>query len=572
VNSKQSHISRRRLLHVGAALAGALLMPFGGWRDAHAKSRRSQRDGESTKVVPTTFGRVQGIVSGGIQCFLGIPYGAPPIGENRWMPPQNPGPWTEVLDCSAFGAPAIQLTQGVLPPARSEFDVRLSRLFNSRSEEKVDNEDCLFLNIWTPATERLGLPVIFWIHGGGYAYGSGSQPIYNGVSLARQDVVVVTVNHRLNVFGFLDLSECMGEKYRASGNVGMQDLVLSLMWVRDNIANFGGDPRNVTIVGQSGGGRKVSNLLAMPSAKGLFHKASIQSGAELAIGRKEWSALLANSLLDALKIKAGDSKALEAVSATALTRAANSSLPKALTELARKGASAATLRQVLSAPEFGPTIDGEVITRDPFDPDAPSISADVPLLIGFCKDEMTFFTHAAPWFGGMTEQQLQQRVHTVPRGVELLTAYRSMYPDYSPSYLWSLVLGAETARTAFAVADRKAAQPAPVYMWFMRWETPVEDGKLKSPHSIEIPLVLDNTEAASDFVGSGKKAKQLALQMSDAWVAFSRTGSPQSSRLPHWPQYRSADRFTMVFDSVSKVVADPNLPIRKVLADGDTQG
>ena len=251
-----------------------------------------------TRIIDTTSGPVRGLINDGVQTFKGIRYGAPPVGPLRWMPPQRPTPSKVVLDCSDYGAPAMQMASGATAAPAGDYGMLMARVFTTPSELKIQNEDCLFLNVWTPATDNQKRPVMFWIHGGIFAYGSGGQPVYCMEDLARDhDVVAVNVNHRLNVFGYLHLGDLMGDAYKSSGTVGMQDLVLALQWVRDNIANFGGDPGNVTIMGQSGGGAKVSILMSMDSAKGLFHKASIQSGPGLMVGRREPATAAAKALL-----------------------------------------------------------------------------------------------------------------------------------------------------------------------------------------------------------------------------------------------------------------------------------
>jgi para-nitrobenzyl esterase len=275
-----------------------------------------------TAVVTTSSGPVRGLILDGVQSFRGVRYGAAPVGELRWMPPQRPQPWKAVYDASDFGAPAMQLASGSIIEAPDEFGFQMHRVFTTPSEFKVMNEDCLYLNVWTPAIDSRKRPVMFWIHGGGFAFGSGSQTIYQGDGLAKAgDVVVVSVNHRLNVFGYLHLGDAMGSQYGTSGTAGMQDLVLALQWVHDNIAGFGGDPGNVMIMGQSGGGAKVSILLSMPSAKGLFHKAAIQSGPGLAVGRKPQAAEATRRLLTALNVKEGDIAALRAIPAQQILEA-----------------------------------------------------------------------------------------------------------------------------------------------------------------------------------------------------------------------------------------------------------
>jgi para-nitrobenzyl esterase len=522
-----------------------------------------------TSVVDTTSGRVQGLVNEGVQTFKGIRYGAPPVGPLRWMPPRPPEPASAVLDCSEYGAPAMQMASGTTASPVTDFGMQMSRVFTTPSELKIQNEDCLFLNVWTPATDNSKRPVMFWIHGGGFAYGSGGQPIYCGEDLARDhNVVVVSVNHRLNIFGYLFLGGSFGKGYESSGTVGMQDLVLALQWVRDNIANFGGDPSSVTIMGQSGGGAKVSVLLSMESARGLFHKASIQSGAALAIGRKESAEKATAGLLAELGIKPGDIRALQSLPAQALIAAASAAQAKSSTGPRMPG-----MPRGGGGFGFGPIVDGIAITRDPFTPDSPAVSSNVPILVGSVKDEITIFTAAEPWFGTMTEEQLKAFSGAMgPKGPALVEAWRKIRPDYSPTYLFIAAVSSNFAfGSSITLAERKsAAHGAPVYMWYFTWETPVENGQFKSPHTIEIPFMLDSYRRVRAYVGPDPAAAQMAKQLSSAWVAFARTGSPDCKEIPHWPSYDAATRATMVFNLKSEVVNDPNAEVRKIVQGATT--
>ncbi|HEV3041950.1 MAG TPA: carboxylesterase/lipase family protein [Candidatus Angelobacter sp.] len=562
-------MSRRQMMRLTAAAATAATLSSGssfglGQQQGATPSRRGRaEEGPGvpvvTKIVKTANGPVQGLVIDGVHSFKGLRYGAAPIGALRWMPPQKSSPWTTVQDCSDFGAPAMQMATGITVSALSDFSMQMHRVFTTPSELKIHNEDCLFLNVWTPGLDSKRRPVMVWIHGGGFAYGSGAQPIYQGEDLARShDVVAISVNHRLNLFGYLHLGDLMGNSYASSGTVGMQDLVLALEWVRDNIAEFGGDPGNVTIMGQSGGGAKVSILLSMESAKGLFHKASIQSGAGLRAGRKESAGRIAKALLDELKIAPGDIKALQAVPAQTLIDTAN-----ALAARVPRGAGPGSGR----LGGFGPILDGVAITRDPFDPDGPAISTDVPILVGSVKDEWTIFTASEAWFGTMTEADLQERLKPMgARGQSLLAAFRKIHPDYSPTYLYISVISTPAFGNSITLAERKAAQHgAPVYMWYLTWETPVNGGALKTPHTMEIPFMLHNYNRVRAFVGPGTGPDRMARQLSDAWVAFARSGKPDAASIPHWPAYDAASRATMIFNLKSEVVNDPNSEVRKIL-------
>jgi para-nitrobenzyl esterase len=499
---------------------------------------------ERTDAVATTNGPVRGCYDGPLAIFKGLRYGAPPTGALRFKPPGKPAPWSTPADAVSLGAPAIQV--GVPPGegtgGRSAGDP-------PAPGQPCTDEDCLFLNVWTPGlTGRR--PVMVWLHGGGFANGSGGAAMYDGAALSRRgDVVTVTVNHRLNVFGYLNLAELGG--HPSSGQAGMLDIVQALEWVRDNIAAFGGDAANVTIFGESGGGAKVSMLQAMPPAAGLFHKAIIQSGPGLrAVGAKA-ATDNARAFLDALGIKPGELGKLESLSAAEIQDAATKVVP-------------ANPMQ-----GFSPCVDGIALPRDPFHPDAPPLSAAIPVMIGTNKDEATLFLFADPKFGEYDEEVLQRRVKQAAgdKAEALLAALRQTFPDYSPSHL---AAAAQTATGmwlgSITLAERKAAQgAAPVYMYLLTWETPAARGKLRCPHALEIPLVFDNVETSRSFVGRGDDPQTLAEQMSEAWLAFARSGDPGTSAVPAWPAYDAARRATMVFDLQSRVVEDPYPAVRAAL-------
>ena len=546
-------LDRRNLLSLGAMAAiGGLAAPAG----ALANDPQIAHLGEAghgpgiptpTAVVRTRHGPVQGLIVDQVHCFKGMRYGAPPVGALRFAAPRPPKPWTATYDASDFGAPAMQLAAGAAVDATNDFAFQMHQVFTTPSEMKVMNEDCLYLNVWTPGTDQKRRPVMVWIHGGGYAYGSGAQPIYQGDGLARaQDVVVVSLNHRLNLFGYLYLGDAMGPELAGSGTVGMQDLVLALEWVRDSIAAFGGDPGNVMIMGQSGGGAKVSTLLAMPSAKGLFHKAAIESGPGLTVGSKAEAAKTTDRLLAAVGVHKGDIKALRAIPAETLLEA-----------VTKEGGGLS----------FAPILDNVAITRDPFTPDAPDISLDVPIIVGWCKDELTLFTVGEPWFGKMTEGELDTRIEVFGGpGRRLLAALRQAYPSYSPTYLWVQMLGASMLLGSETLAARKAAKGgAPAFVYMMDWETPVADGIFKSPHTMEIPFALYSYDKVRTFVGEGPAPAHMADQIGGAWAAFARTGKPDHAGIPPWPAYNVQDRPVMVFNTVSAVINDPLPQVRKVL-------
>ena len=504
----------------------------------------------ATPIVSTDAGDVQGLEDGGVDSFLGIPYAAPPVGDLRFKAPQPPADWAGVYDATGMGAPCMQFYTPS-GPRTTNFTREIQAIFPTQTESKIDNEDCLFLNVWTPDAGDGQRPVMVWFHGGGYAYGSGGWPAYNGRNLAEKgDVVVVTVNHRLNAFGYLNLERKFGEAFAVSGNAGNLDLVRSLEWVRDNITAFGGDPDNVTIMGESGGGSKVSHLMAMPSADGLFHKAIVQSGPGVTSGDPDEAADYTDVILAEAGVETVED--LMALSGDDLIKAVRAVQP----ENAGFG----------QGPRFGPIADGTVLPRDPFLPRAPEQSSDVPLLIGYNKDEMTLFLAPQPWFGLVDNATVDAMVAGMgEEAVATLAAYRDMYPDYSPTHVASAAMGARFVRGTYILADQQSrTAEAPVFVYRLTWETPVADGMLKSPHTLDIPLMFNNAEMSGALVGTGPEALVMADIMSDAWIAFAKTGVPSSELLPEWSPYTVQERNVMELDLSSKIVVDPERSVREI--------
>ena len=468
-------------------------------------------------LVPTTAGTLRGAVVDGVATFKGVPYAAPPVGELRFRPPAPVEPWDGVRDALAYGPSCPQPTQR---PA-------------GWSQEERESEDCLYLNVWTPdaSTDRKR-PVMVWIHGGGYAIGSGSWPLYDGAALARRgDVVVVTVNHRLGPLGYLHLDGAVeGPGFEASGNNGMLDLVAVLEWVRDEIAAFGGDPGNVTIFGESGGGAKVSVLLAMPAARGLFHRAAVQSGPGLRVTKPARATDLARKLLDELGV-AGDPSQLWSLPAERFVAAGAA--------IGRMG--------------FSPVLDGTVIPSHPGDALADGSAADVPLLIGCNRDESAGMLPKE-----LDEAGLRARLATYgeDRVDEILAVYRSLFPDASPVDVLSFVsTDARMRYGSIRLAELKDKGTAsPVFQYFFTYELGGRAG-----HGYEIAFVFDNLGHAS--------ASRAALveQMSEAWLAFARDGDPGHPGIPKWPSFSPPERATMVFGRDGAVLEeDPSGPAREL--------
>jgi para-nitrobenzyl esterase len=385
-----------------------------------------------------------------------------------------------------------------------------------------------------------------WLHGGGFGSGNGSYTMYDGANMARKnDVVTVTVNHRLNSFGFLYLPEIGGDKYAKASNVGMLDIVAALEWVRDNIANFGGNPDNVTIFGQSGGAGKVSTLMAMPATKGLFHRAIIQSGANIKGVSVEDATKTARELMSKLDVKTADE--LQQVSMDQLIAAT----------LSTRG-----LR-------LAPVVDGKTLPGGPFDPTAPAMSSDIPLLIGSTEFEVNFFPNTK--LDPIDDAELHAAVKQATRADDaqvddLIAIYRKGRPKATDIDLSEIVASDGFRSAVITEAERKSTQPAPVYMYYFTWKTPVRDGKLKAFHTLEIPFVLNNVDEAKSMTGEGQDRYPLQDKMSRAWAAFARTGNPNHKGLPVWPRFNTNDRATMIFDNQCKVVNDPHGEERQAIA------
>ena len=513
---------KMRRMVVSAAIAGILVLPIIAKAMAPAKA--------AAPIVRTTGGRLRGQPSKGVFSFLGIPYGADTGGKNRFLPPQPAASWAGVRNASAFGPQCMHQR----PPMHGDIT---KILFYS---DLPLSEDCLTLNVWTPQPNASRKrPVMVYLHGGGFFMGSSSDRYYEGSNLSRgNDVVVVTLNHRLSVFGYLALGPEAGPAYADSGAAGMLDIVQALQWVKANIARFGGDPGNVTIFGQSGGGMKVSILMAMPSADNLFQKAIIQSGPARRVTPPGQAEKLSADILANLHLTAKDVAALQAVPPQDLLKAA---------------AGGMRLLPVMSP----------AIPANPFDASAPPQAARIPLLIGSMKDESTNSLLSDPTWRNMDDAALLQRVTALVGAADapkVIAMYRNAAPEDPPMYLWaSIATDSSFFSDSVPLADLKSSQAAPVYMYRVDWRSPVLGGIDRAAHAMDLPFVWDNLDVSEDLVGSGPDQVRMANAMSHSFAAFARTGDPNSAGVtPRWPRYTSTTRPTMIFDNQLKVAQNPD--------------
>ena len=532
-NNGMEKPDRRRLLAAGAVATASLALSVP--RVAAA---------EAAPIVTTRYGKVRGFAEDGVKIFKGIPYGASTEGANRFMPPKTPQPWSDVRDATQFGnrAPQTDAT-GFM----EEEVVALDR--------RTQSEDCLRLNIWTAGIDGKKRPVMLWCHGGGFTGGSGGNVRYDGAMLAKKHgVVLVTVNHRLNAFGFLYLAKLGGEKYADSGNVGMLDIVAALNWVKDNIAAFGGDPGNVTIFGQSGGGSKVTTAMAMPQAVERFHKVIAQSGVSLKAITPDEGTEIATKIMAQLGLQPNQVDQLQQVPFQKIV---------------------AALGPMGPAGRFGPVLDGRnlVSGNGAFDPAAPSLSANVPMILGSTLTEITFLntTPLDPIDDATLRADVKRGLKVDDAETEKLIAlYKKEFPAADNVRLFQLIATDNwlTANVAL-VAERKAALGhAPAYVYHFEKPTPVHGGKLGVPHTLEVSYVFDNLDGPTDDIitGTGKDRYPLADKMSLAWTEFARTGNPNISGLLEWRPYSAKDRAVMIFDDQCKLVVDPHAEARMAIS------
>jgi para-nitrobenzyl esterase len=523
-----SRITRRTVIGGSLATAAAAGFPLTG--PAHA-SRRSDE-------AATRYGRVRGRRQDGIVKFLGVPYATPPLGELRFRAPKPPRPWSGVRDTVDFPNPSYQAPGGEMGPG-------------GNGRMPAPSEDCLYLNIWAPAADGRRRPVMFYNHGGGYMIGSGSATGQDGTNLAKlYDVVVVQSNHRLGLLGYLFLGDLADDRYAA--NQGMLDILAALRWTAESIAEFGGDPDNIMVWGESGGGAKTAAVYTMPKAARLFHKASIESAAPLRFPTRDGATARAERTLELLGLTIRDIRRLHEIPAARLLEIQQSEAANGV----------APWGDPDPLPGFGAFVDGRLIPRHPFADGAAPFSAGKPLICGTCRDETVFFSlFGPPDVFRIDEAGLRARLSGTYPGAELdriIDTFRRSRPSATPAQLYFAITTSPIWRDAIRIAEAKAAQrAAPVFMYQLAFPDPTPvpgtDFPLGSPHASDIALKFATIGAAGL---PGKQAT--ARHMSALWAGFARSGRPSAPGVPRWPAYTVRDRATMWLDATCRIVKDPD--------------
>jgi len=549
-SNRRNFIQKLGLSTAGLGLGSTLTSEAKGFKPKEKEDEQVLFVGDNIAVANTQYGKVRGYILRGIHTFLGIPYGADTSGENRFMPPQKPKPWAEIKPAVWWGNSAPQIME-------KRYANEYASFVDHWNYDDV-SEDCLRINVWTPALDSKKRPVIVWLHGGGFVNGNGiEQDGYHGENLSRfGDVVFCSLNHRLGALGFTNLAKAGGDKLAASGNVGMLDIVAALEWVRDNIANFGGDANNVTIIGQSGGGAKVSSLTAMPSAKGLFNKAVALSGSSLSGLSKEYSEKLGEMVLKEAGLGPNEIGKLQQIPWREYIDIANRATAKMADEAKRMN---------LTRGGFAPVADGRFLDEGTFYTSNSHFSADIPMIIctTFNEQSPSRVDSSLENIGiGDVKEKLKSRFGD--KTGEIVDSYAKVFPDKKPVEIWSMVMS--NRKSAVATADAKAKQKAPVYLAWFGFQPPLFDGRMRAFHCDDICFWFYNTDLMLTHTGGGARPRRLSEKMAKSFVNFARTGNPNGGGLPNWPKYTSANGETMILNDECVVKNDPDREARKALS------
>lgn len=557
--------NRRKFFQtVGAGAAGLTMasagLPVSGFTsgsiNAGAEDGPILQIGDDIAVAETSYGKVKGFVLRGIYTFLGIPYGADTSGKNRFMPPQKPESWSEIRPAVWWGNSAPQIMENRYANAYASFA-------DHWNYDDV-SEDCLKLNIWTPAVnDGKKRPVMVWLHGGGYSNGNGiEQDGYHGENLTRKgDIVFCSINHRLGPIGFTNLAGAGGEKYAFSGNAGMMDIVFALEWIRDNIANFGGDPDNVTIMGQSGGGAKVCTVLAMPSAAGLVHKGVALSGSAVQALDKDYSEKLGSYVLAEAGLSAAEIDKLQQIPWKDYLQIAYKAAEKLNKEQPAGG---------LMRGGFAPVADGVIIPKETYFSDPGAHSSKIPLILCTTFHEMAPSRTDAS-LENVTLDEVKEKVKNragFSRGFgdkagEVVDAYAKAFPEKKPVEIWALI--SSNRASVIRTAEVKLKQQSPVYLAWFGWEPPLFDGRMRAFHCIDICFWYYNTDLMFSHTGGGARPRKLSEKMSNALLNFMKKGDPNGGGLPEWEKYTSEKGQTMILNDTCGLKNDPDREARRSL-------
>jgi para-nitrobenzyl esterase len=550
--------SRRNFIQkLGVGVAGLSLSntAMANTVEAPDKNKKPSNDdqilfvGDNVAVANTEYGKVRGFILRGIPTFLGIPYGADTSGKNRFMPPQKPAAWTDIRPAVWWGNTAPQIME-------KRYANQYASFVDHWNYDDV-SEDCLKINVWTPATDTQKRPVMVWLHGGGFVNGCAiEQDGYHGENLARLgNVVFCSLNHRLGALGYSHLKAAGG--HAASGNVGNLDMVAALEWIKNNIANFGGDPNNVTIMGQSGGGAKVTTLMNMPSAKGLFHKAVALSGSSLAGVNKEYAEKLGLKIMEEAGLKQGEIEKLQQIPWREYIDIANRAVEKMADEAKRLN---------ILRGGYSPVSDGEYLNDKPFFSDANHFSADIPMIICSTFNEQSpSRTDAKLETITLAEVKEKIKPRFGDKSSEIVEAYAKNFPKAKPIELWSMIVS--NRKGAVAAADAKVSQKkAPVYTAWFGWQPPLFDNRMRAFHCSDICFWFYNTDLMLTHTGGGKRPRALSDKMAKSLLNFMKTGNPNGGGLPKWSSYTNQNGETMILDDTCALVNDPDREARKALA------